>query len=103
MSKIQTIDPTTLGPEDLGIWNKVKENVVAITVEKLELLEEKEVADPTSSFIHDLGADSLDFCELILEFEKAFEMAIPDTDAEKIKTVGQAVSYIYSAKNPALK
>ncbi len=63
MSEIQTIDPATLAPEDLGIWNQLKQNVVAITVEKLVLLEEKEVADLTSRFIHDLGADSLDFCE----------------------------------------
>ena len=49
---------------------------------------------PQTSFINDLGADSLDTVELVMEFEDAFDMNIPDEDAEKIQTVGNAVSYI---------
>jgi acyl carrier protein len=52
---------------------------------------------PTASFTNDLGADSLDTVELVMEFEKAFNLQIPDEDAEKIGTVGDAVSYL-SAK-----
>ena len=52
---------------------------------------------PAASFTNDLGADSLDTVELVMEFEKAFSLQIPDEDAEKISTVGDAVNYI-SAK-----
>jgi acyl carrier protein len=52
----------------------------------------------TASFTNDLGADSLDTVELVMEFEKAFGMSIPDEDAEKIGTVGDAVKYIESKK-----
>jgi acyl carrier protein len=51
---------------------------------------------PTASFTNDLGADSLDTVELVMEFEKAFNLQIPDEDAEKIATVGDAVRYITS-------
>jgi len=51
---------------------------------------------PEASFTNDLGADSLDTVELVMEFEKAFNLQIPDEDAEKIATVGDAVSYIKS-------
>ncbi len=47
-----------------------------------------------TSFVNDLGADSLDTVELVMEFEDAFDMNIPDDDAEKIKTVGDAIKYI---------
>ena len=53
---------------------------------------------PTASFTNDLGADSLDTVELIMEFEREFDIQIPDDQAEKIETVGQAVQYIESAK-----
>jgi acyl carrier protein len=52
---------------------------------------------PEASFTNDLGADSLDTVELVMEFEKAFNLQIPDEDAEKISTVGDAIKYI-SAK-----
>jgi acyl carrier protein len=52
----------------------------------------------TASFTNDLGADSLDTVELVMEFEKAFGMSIPDEDAEKIGTVGDAIKYIESKK-----
>ncbi len=70
------------------IANKVK----SIIVDKLGV-DEKEVT-PTASFTNDLGADSLDTVELIMEFEKEFNIAIPDEQAEKIGTVGDAIAYI---------
>ncbi len=66
--------------------------VKAIIVDKLGV-EESEVTHE-ASFTNDLGADSLDTVELIMEFEKEFNIAIPDDQAEKIATVGQAISYI---------
>jgi acyl carrier protein len=51
---------------------------------------------PAASFTNDLGADSLDTVELVMEFEKAFNLQIPDEDAEKIATVGDAIKYITS-------
>ncbi|MBL4707045.1 MAG: acyl carrier protein [Flavobacteriales bacterium] len=66
--------------------------VKAIIVDKLGV-EESEV-NGDASFTNDLGADSLDTVELIMEFEKEFNIAIPDDQAEKIATVGNAISYI---------
>ena len=74
------------------IENKVKE----IIVDKLTV-DEAEVT-PNAEFSKDLGADSLDTVELIMEFEKAFDITIPDQDAEKITTVGDAIAYIEQAK-----
>jgi len=70
----------------------IASRVKAIIVDKLGV-EEKEVT-PEASFTNDLGADSLDTVELIMEFEKEFNIAIPDDQAEKISTVGEAISYI---------
>ena len=66
--------------------------VKAIIVDKLGV-EEKEVTNE-ASFTNDLGADSLDTVELIMEFEKEFNMGIPDDQAESISTVGEAIKYI---------
>ncbi|HKM45498.1 MAG TPA: acyl carrier protein [Dysgonamonadaceae bacterium] len=66
--------------------------VKAIIVDKLGV-EETEVTNE-ASFTNDLGADSLDTVELIMEFEKEFNISIPDDQAEKISTVGDAVSYV---------
>lgn len=66
--------------------------VKAIIVDKLGV-DESEVTSE-ASFTNDLGADSLDTVELIMEFEKEFDMAIPDDQAEKIGTVGDAIKYI---------
>ncbi|MGB0523045.1 MAG: acyl carrier protein [Flammeovirgaceae bacterium] len=63
-----------------------------IIVDKLGV-EDSEVT-PDASFTNDLGADSLDTVELIMEFEKEFNISIPDDQAEKITTVGQAISYL---------
>ena len=52
---------------------------------------------PTASFTNDLGADSLDTVELIMEFEREFDIQIPDDQAEKIETVGQAIQFIESS------
>lgn len=70
----------------------VASRVKAIIVDKLGV-EETEVT-PTASFTNDLGADSLDTVELIMEFEKEFNISIPDDQAEKISTVGDAIAYI---------
>ena len=70
----------------------VEERVKQIIVEQLGV-EESEVT-PTASFVDDLGADSLDTVELVMAFEEAFEIEIPDEDAEKIRTVKDAVDYI---------
>ncbi|MCF8409345.1 MAG: acyl carrier protein [Crocinitomicaceae bacterium] len=70
----------------------IRSKVISIIVDKLSV-EESEVTDG-ASFTNDLGADSLDTVELIMEFEKEFNIAIPDDQAETIQTVGDAVSYI---------
>ncbi|MBX7217076.1 MAG: acyl carrier protein [Chlorobi bacterium CHB2] len=70
----------------------VESTVKQIIINKLGV-EESQIT-PSASFINDLGADSLDTVELIMEFEKAFDVTIDDTDAEKIQTVGDAVSYL---------
>lgn len=71
--------------------------VTAIIVDKLGV-DEAEVK-PEASFTNDLGADSLDTVELIMEFEKEFNIAIPDDQAENISTVGQAIEHIEKATN----
>ncbi len=70
----------------------VHSKVVSIIVDKLGV-EESEVTKE-ASFTNDLGADSLDTVELIMEFEKEFNLSIPDEEAEKIETVGDAITYI---------
>jgi acyl carrier protein len=72
----------------------LEEKVKQIIVEQLGV-EENEVT-ATASFVDDLGADSLDVVELVMAFEEAFEIDIPDEDAEKILTVQQAIDYIKS-------
>ena len=72
--------------------SEVAEKVKAIIVDKLSV-EESEVTNE-ASFTNDLGADSLDTVELIMEFEKEFGISIPDDQAEKIATVGDAIAYI---------
>jgi acyl carrier protein len=72
--------------------SEIASKVKAIIVDKLGV-EESEVTNE-ASFTNDLGADSLDTVELIMEFEKEFGISIPDDRAEKIATVGDAISYI---------
>lgn len=70
----------------------IEEKVRAIIVDKLSV-EASEVT-PTAAFVEDLGADSLDLVELVMEFEAAFHIQIPDEDAEKIRRVQDAIDYI---------
>ena len=70
----------------------VADKVKQIIVEQLGV-EESEVT-PTASFVDDLGADSLDTVELVMAFEEAFDIEIPDEDAEKLKTVKDAYDYL---------
>ena len=72
--------------------SEIAERVKAIIVDKLSV-EESEVTNE-ASFTKDLGADSLDTVELIMEFEKEFNISIPDDQAEKITTVGDAIKYV---------
>ena len=73
----------------------ITSRVKAIIADKLDV-EETEVT-PEASFTNDLGADSLDTVELIMEFEKEFNIQIPDDQAEKIQTVGHAIEYLETA------
>ena len=73
----------------------IQEKVTAIIVDKLGVDASEVTTD--ASFTNDLGADSLDTVELIMEFEKEFDIQIPDDQAENIGTVGQAISYIETA------
>jgi acyl carrier protein len=75
--------------------SSIAERVTKIIVDKLGV-DESEVSQE-ANFTNDLGADSLDTVELIMEFEKEFNISIPDEQAEKITTVGEAVSYLESA------
>jgi acyl carrier protein len=72
----------------------VEEKIKNVIVEQLGVSADEVV--PEASFVDDLGADSLDLVELIMVLEEAFEREIPDEDAEKIQTVGDAINYIKS-------
>jgi acyl carrier protein len=71
---------------------KTEERVIEIVCENLGVA--KEQVNRNTSFIEDVGADSLDIVELVMELEEEFEITIPDEQAEKIKTVGEAIDYI---------
>ncbi len=73
---------------------KVEEKISSILIDKLGLAETE--LTPDANFIKDLGIDSLDYAELIMEFEQAFNIKIPDNDAEQLETLGQAIAYITS-------
>ena len=72
--------------------SEISQKVRSIIIDKLGV-EDSEVT-PEASFTNDLGADSLDTVELIMEFEKEFNISIPDDQAENISTVGQAINYL---------
>ena len=74
--------------------SNIAEKVNKIIVDKLGVDESEVTAE--ASFTNDLGADSLDTVELIMEFEKEFDLSIPDEQAENIQTVGQAIAYLES-------
>jgi acyl carrier protein len=77
---------------DVKAKANVAEKIKQIVSEQLGV-DEAEVT-PTASFVDDLGADSLDTVELVMAFEEAFEIEIPDEDAEKIRTVQDAIAYV---------
>ena len=77
-----------MSTEELGIEERVKEIIIK------QMGANKDQIAFETSFVNDLGADSLDTVELVMEFEDAFDMNIPDDDAEKIQTVGDAIKYI---------
>lgn len=74
--------------------DEIEQKVIDIVAEQMGV-DKAEITRDTS-FINDLNADSLDTVELVMEFEDEFEMSIPDEEAEKIQTVGQAIDYIKS-------
>ena len=75
----------------------VSERVVEIVAEQLHV--DREKVKPETHFINDLGADSLDTVELVMELEEEFDITIPDDAADKIQTVGQAIEYIEKASS----
>ena len=70
----------------------VEDRVIEIVSEQMGVA--KDQITKETSFVNDLGADSLDTVELVMEFEEEFDITIPDEEAEKIQTVGQAIDYI---------
>ena len=70
----------------------VPKKVAQILVDKLGIAESE--LTPDANFVKDLGIDSLDYAEIVMEFEQAFDIRIPDDDAEKMQTFGEAVRYI---------
>lgn len=72
--------------------SSVEERVIEIICERMS--KSKDQIRRETSFVNDLGADSLDTVELVMEFEEEFRITIPDDDAERIQTVGQAIDYI---------
>ncbi len=86
----------------LCLWEErivatTEERVIEIVCENLGV--NKEQVTRTTRFIEDIGADSLDIVELVMELEEEFEITIPDEQAEKIKTVGEAIEYIEREQN----
>lgn len=78
---------------------EIESKVIEIVAEQMGV-DKSEITRETS-FVNDLNADSLDTVELVMEFEDVFELSIPDEEAEKIQTVGQAIDYIKEHANEA--
>ncbi|MCL4684544.1 acyl carrier protein [Myxococcota bacterium] len=76
----------------MAIEQPIEQRVADIIAEQLGVAKEEVV--PEASFIDDLGADSLDIVELVMAMEEEFDIEIPDDDAEKIQTIGDAISYV---------
>jgi acyl carrier protein len=70
----------------------VSEKVARILIEKLGIAESE--INPDANLVKDLGIDSLDYAEIVMDFEQTFDIRIPDDDAEKLATIGEAVKYI---------
>ncbi len=71
---------------------KIKDKITEILVDKLGIAETE--VTPDANFIKDLGIDSLDYAELVMEFEDVFGIKIPDNEAEKLQTISEAIKYI---------
>jgi acyl carrier protein len=80
---------------------EIKDKVISIVSEQMGVDKSEITLD--TSFVNDLNADSLDTVELVMEFEDEFELSIPDEEAEKIQTVGQAVEHIAKAQSEGKK
>lgn len=74
------------------LMQDIPKKVTEILVEKLGIAQSE--ITPDANFVKDLGIDSLDYAEIVMEFEQTFDIRIPDDDAEKLQTFGQAVKYI---------
>lgn len=70
----------------------IQQKITSILTEKLGIPQSE--ITPDASFVKDLGIDSLDYAELVMEFEQTFDIKIPDDDADKLQTIGQAIQYI---------
>jgi acyl carrier protein len=70
----------------------IQKKITSILTDKIGIPESE--ITPDASFVKDLGIDSLDYAELVMEFEQSFDIKIPDDDADKLQTIGQAVAYI---------
>ena len=81
-----------MGRNEMDESQQIEQKVIDIVAEQMGV-DKAEITRDTS-FVNDLNADSLDTVELVMEFEDEFEMSIPDEEAEKIQTVGQAIDYI---------
>jgi len=79
--------------------DEIEQRVIEIVAEQMG--QDKSEITRETSFVNDLNADSLDTVELVMEFEDEFELSIPDEEAEKIQTVGQAIDYIKEHSNKA--
>ena len=90
--RLSPYKPTLKHGNVCGMASDILERVKKVTVEELGVKEEEVVEG--ASFQEDLGADSLDVVELVMQFEEAFDIQIPDEDAEKIKNVKDAIDYI---------
>jgi acyl carrier protein len=86
-----------LSREVRTVPEEIEDKVIEIVAEQMGV-DKSEITRETS-FVNDLNADSLDTVELVMEFEDEFELSIPDEEAEKIQTVGQAVDYIKAHSN----
>ncbi len=91
-SEILSLGGNALSTEESSIEERVKEIIIK------QMGVNKDQVMPETSFINDLGADSLDTVELVMELEDAFDINIPDEDAEKIQTFGDAINYIKECK-----
>lgn len=79
---------------DMHNLESVQNKVTEIITERLGI--PKSEVTPDASFVRDLGIDSLDYAELVMEFEQTFDIKIPDDDAEKMNTISSAINYIMS-------